>query len=152
MERVSWRARTHADHIRNWITSESHLSWNRWQSCQAHDSFGKRRISWVKESCEFHRGEMSSRNTGKPPSFTAHTHTFGCSCESFAHSHSPHPDSAPQVAQAHASESLPLCQALKPFLALKQHRRRWKERLDCHPQPMLSAHPTLHVLRAPFSN
>lgn len=56
------------------------------------------------------------------------------------------------MVRAHASESSPLCQALEPFLALKQHCRRWNEGPRCHPQPMLSAHPTLHMWRAPFSN
>lgn len=62
------------------------------------------------------------------------------------------PRPAPQVVGAHASESSPLCQSLEPFLALKQHRRRWKEGPRCHPQPMLSAHPTLHMWRALFFN
>lgn len=72
LERVSWWARTHADQIRNGIASESHLSWARWQSSQAHDSFGKCGISWAKESCEFHRGEISFSNTG---SLSASQHT-----------------------------------------------------------------------------
>lgn len=72
MERVSWWACTHADPIRNGITSDSHSPWARWQSSQAHASFGKHGISWAKESCEFHRGEISFWNTG---SLSASQHT-----------------------------------------------------------------------------
>lgn len=145
VERESQWAHTHADQTRNGITSESHLSRARWQSSQAHDSFEKCGISWAKESCEFHRGEISL-------SASQHTHTFGFSCESFADSHSPHPGPTPQVVRAHASESSPPCRVLEPFLALKQHHRRWNKGPHCHPQPMLSAHPALHTRKTPFSN
>lgn len=74
VERESQWAHTHADQTRNGITSESHLSRARWQSSQVHDSFEKCGISWARESCEFHRGEISFRNTGSL-SASQHTHT-----------------------------------------------------------------------------
>lgn len=153
VERESQWAHTHADQTRNGITSESHLSRARWQSSQVHDSFEKCGISWARESCEFHRGEISFRNTGSlSASQHTHTHAFGCSCESFAGSHSPHPGPTPQVVRAHASESSPPCREREPFLALKQHHRRRNKGPHCHPQPMPSAHPALHTQRAPFCN
>lgn len=98
------------------------------------------RLMLALESTEFHERRRVSGTLEASQLHSTHAHIWTLMwiiCR--VTQSTPRPHSA-----GGASESLPLCQALEPFLALRQHRRRWKKggRTVTHSQCCLPTPPS----------